>query len=225
MATNNSVNYKPVNNAVLIGSTNGNITSISVPALANQVLLSGASSMPSWSTATYLSTTNANNILYSSSTNVIGEISTVNNGVLITNNSGVPSFLANSTTPGWVLTANASAPPSWQAAPSGGNVSWTDQSSSFAASVNNAYFISGAATATLPASPSQGNLIKFTVDTASAFVIKANTGQIIRLGSLAVSTRAGTLTNSAIGDSITLIYRTVGAAWISDASIGTWNSA
>jgi len=50
-----------------------------------------------------------------SSTNQLGVIASVNDGVLITSNAGVPSFLANGTT-GQVLTATTGSPPSWQAA-------------------------------------------------------------------------------------------------------------
>ena len=59
---------------------------------ANQILMSGSSAAPSWSTATYPTTTTANDILYSSATNTIGQISTANNGVLITSSGGVPSI-------------------------------------------------------------------------------------------------------------------------------------
>jgi len=64
------------------------------------------------STATYPSTTTVSQILYSSATNVVGEITTANNGVLITSNTGVPSLLAAGTT-GQVLTATTGAPASW----------------------------------------------------------------------------------------------------------------
>lgn len=58
----------------------------------------------------------ANQIAYFASTgNKVTGLATANNGVLITDNTGSPSFLANSVTPGYVLTANAGAPPSWQA--------------------------------------------------------------------------------------------------------------
>ena len=83
-------------------------------ATAHQVVLSGASSAPAFSTATYLPTLTANELLFASATNVMGQISTANDGVLITSNAGVPSFLANSGTAGFVLTANTGAPPSWQ---------------------------------------------------------------------------------------------------------------
>ena len=81
---------------------------------ANQVLLSGSSTTPAWSTATYPSTTTINQILYSSSANVIGGISTLDNGVMITGSTGIPSLLANGTA-GYALVANSGAPPSWQA--------------------------------------------------------------------------------------------------------------
>lgn len=86
-------------------------------ATAGQMLRSGASATPSWSTATwpsvatgtgtilradgtnwvattatYPTTTTVNQILFSSSTNVIGGITTGNNGVLITSGAGVPSI-------------------------------------------------------------------------------------------------------------------------------------
>lgn len=66
-------------------------------------------------TATYPATTTADQILYSSATNTIGEITAGIDGVLVSSHVGVPSWLANSGTPGFVLTANAGAPPSWQA--------------------------------------------------------------------------------------------------------------
>jgi hypothetical protein len=110
-ANNGGIYYSTATNGALLAGT----------ATANQVLLSGSSTTPAWSTATYPATTTINQILYSSSANTIAGITTANNGVLITSNTGVPSLLANSGTAGFVLTANSGAPPSWQVAgaPSG----------------------------------------------------------------------------------------------------------
>jgi hypothetical protein len=71
-------------------------------ATANQVLLSGASTTPAWSTATYPATTTVSQLLYSSSSNVIAGLTTGNNGVLITSGGGVPSI--SSTLPSAVQT-------------------------------------------------------------------------------------------------------------------------
>lgn len=65
---------------------------LSGTATANQIVLSGSSTAPSWSTATYPATTTANQLLYSSSTNTIAGLATANNGVLITSGAGAPSI-------------------------------------------------------------------------------------------------------------------------------------
>jgi len=52
----------------------------------------GANTAPAYTTATYPTTAVANEIFYASATNVIGQITTANNGVLVTNGSGVPSI-------------------------------------------------------------------------------------------------------------------------------------
>lgn len=103
------------NHAVLVGAGTATITNVGPTATTGQVLQNNAGADPSYSTATYPSTTTINEILYSSANNTIGGITAGNNGVLISGTTGIPSWLSNSGTPGFVLTANAGAPPSWQA--------------------------------------------------------------------------------------------------------------
>lgn len=117
--------------ALAYGGTNANLTAsdggifystasagaiLAGTATANQVLLSGSSAAPAWSTATYPATTTINQLLYSSSANVIAGLATGNNGVLITSAGGVPSWLADGTT-GQVLTATTGSPATWQNLP------------------------------------------------------------------------------------------------------------
>ena len=139
MAINNSLNINASTPLDLprggtsadLTASNGGIVYTSATAMAilagtataGQFLTSGSNSAPSWTTATYLPSLVANEILYASATNVLGQITSVNDGVLITSNTGVPSLLANSGTPGFVLTANTGAPPSWQASTGTGTVS------------------------------------------------------------------------------------------------------
>ncbi len=85
-------------------------------ATANQVLLSGLSSAPSWSTAVYPATTTINQLLYSGAANVISGLTTANSGVLVTSNTGVPSILATPGTTGNMLRSNTAAAPSWSTA-------------------------------------------------------------------------------------------------------------
>lgn len=79
-------------NGGIVYSTASAMAILSGTATANQVLLSGSSVAPVWSTATYPATTTVNQILYSSSTNVIAGIITGNNGVLITSAGGIPTI-------------------------------------------------------------------------------------------------------------------------------------
>jgi hypothetical protein len=125
-------------------------------------------------------------------------------------------------TSGQVLTSNGgSAQPTFQASPFT-KVPWTDKAISFAAASQNGYFVTANATATLPASPSQGDLIQFSVDNASAILtIQANTGQLIRIGKT-VSASAGIAVSNFNGDSIALVYRASDTSWISQSSMGTW---
>lgn len=210
------------NHAVQIGNASGSLTSIAVGATGT-ILQGNVGADPTWSTATYPSTTTLNSILYSSSSNVVGQIPVVIDGVLISSHAtGVPSFLANGTA-GFVLTAQSGAPPAWAAIPSGG-MTWTDNSGAFAAVKSNGYFITTTSTSTLPASPSEGDTIAFNVDTANILTIQANTGQFIRLSS-SISSIAGTLVNTAQGDAITLIYRASGTTWHAQSAIGVWGAA
>jgi hypothetical protein len=104
------------NHSILVGAGTTTITNVGPTATAGQVFQSqGGSTDPAFSTATYPATTTINDILYSSSANVVGQITTADNGVLITGTTGIPSFLANGTT-GQVLTATTGSPPSWEAA-------------------------------------------------------------------------------------------------------------
>lgn len=98
---------------------------------------------------------------------------------------------------------------------------WTDEGAPFTAAVNNGYFITASLTATMPASPSQGDVIKFSVDVAAVLTIQANTGQVIRLGNV-VSATAGTAVSTLRGDSIELVYRLSGSTWMAISSTGMW---
>jgi trimeric autotransporter adhesin len=126
---------------------------------ADQVLLSGASGAPSWSTATYPATTTINQILFSSAANTISGITTLNNGVLTTSATGVPQFLANSGTAGFVLTANTGSPPSWQAVTADGAIGTIDGDSGSMTPTAGVVTISGGTTGlTTSASASTMNL-------------------------------------------------------------------
>jgi|GEM_PF-1881900 len=103
----------------------------------------------------------------------------------------------------------------------GAGFTWNDASGGFTAVAENGYFITATSTATLPATPTQGDTVSFVVDTNNILTITANTGQQIRLGA-AISATAGTCANNAQGDSIELVYRAADTTWIATSSIGIW---
>lgn len=98
---------------------------------------------------------------------------------------------------------------------------WTTENSDFAAVSNNGYFCSASLTATLPASPSQGDTISIAVATSGIVTVQANTGQTIQLGS-SVSSTAGTMANTFTGDCLTLVYYSTLVRWFSTSSQGNW---
>lgn len=108
----------------------------------------------------------------------------------------------------------------------GGGFTWNDVSGAFSPLKNNGYFVTGTATGTLPASPSQGDTIKFFVDHASqVLTIDAPGTQLIRMGSL-VTSAGGTAVSTLQGDSCELVYRASNTCWEAVCGFsGTWTLA
>jgi hypothetical protein len=101
-------------------------------------------------------------------------------------------------------------------------IPWTDEAVSFTAVVNNGYFVtSEGQTATLPAAPTQGQVVIIECDTSSPVTIQANTGQNIRLGAQLSSINGSAVSNS-LGDSVYLVYRSASSTWFSISTEGTW---
>lgn len=115
-ATNTIGGLATANNGTLVTSNSGVPSILAGPGTTGQVLQSNAAAAPSFSTASYPSTTTVNQVLYSSATNTVAGLSTANNGLLVTSNSGVPSILAGPGTTGQVLQANSAAAPSFSTA-------------------------------------------------------------------------------------------------------------
>ncbi len=98
--TNVALNHGGTN-AALVASNGGIFYSTATAgailagtATATQMLQSGASAAPAWSTTTWPATSTINQLLYSSAANVISGLATANSGTLVTSSTGVPSLLA-----------------------------------------------------------------------------------------------------------------------------------
>lgn len=79
-------------NGGIVYSSASSLAVLNGTATAGQVLLSGSSGAPNWSSAIYPSTVTAGQILYASSANTISGLSSNANSVVITNASSVPSL-------------------------------------------------------------------------------------------------------------------------------------
>jgi hypothetical protein len=102
---------------------------LSGTATAGQVLRSGASSAPSWSTSTYPDTTTINGVLYAVAGNTVGQTSAVNSGVMVSSSAGVPVF-SNTMTNGQVIIGSTGAQPQAAALTQGTGISITNGANS-----------------------------------------------------------------------------------------------
>ena len=193
-------------------------------ATANQMLQSGASTTPAWSTTTWPATTTASQLLYSSSTSVVGEVTAGDYGVLISSSAGVPSWLANGTT-GQILTATTSGTPSWAAAPSSG-FTWNNVTGATQAmAVNNGYIANDAGslvTMTLPATAAIGSVISVQGNQATGWQIAQNASQYISFNAVTSTTGTGGYVQSTgTYDAVTLLCTVTNVGWVVNTSMGT----
>lgn len=98
------------NHAVLVGAGTTTITKIAATANTGAVLQNNSGADPSYSTATYPSTTTVSQILYSSATNVVSGLATANRAVVTTNSTGVPVVTALATDGQLIIGSTAGAP-------------------------------------------------------------------------------------------------------------------
>lgn len=158
-------------------------------------------------------------LLVGAGTAAITQLANATNGQLPIGSTGADPVLATIAAGTGITVTNGAG--SITIAANGAGFPYTDESTSFSAVSNNGYFVTGTATATMPASPSQGDRITFILDTTNVLTVTANTGQVLRIGST-VSASAGTAASNARGDSVTFIYRSSDTAWIAMSVIGTW---
>ena len=85
-------------------------------ATARQMLQSGASSAPAWSTATWPATTSVSQLLYSSTSNVVTGLATVQGGTLTTNAALAPAWVANPSATGRYLRSVSGDSAAWSTA-------------------------------------------------------------------------------------------------------------
>lgn len=111
----------------------------------------------------------------------------------------------------------------------GGGISWSVITADQTAAVNNGYFCNKAGTLhlALPATSAVGDTIIVTNENTNLGVqwTQAAGQQILFATSSTTLGAAGTLTSSAIGDSITLVCKVANTIWRADSLVGNWTAA
>jgi hypothetical protein len=100
------------NGGVLVTSNTGQPSILVGSGTTGTILQATSGAAPAWSTATYPATTTINQLLYSSSANVIAGVTSANSGAVVTTSAGVPTIIAAGTT-GQVLQASTAGTPAW----------------------------------------------------------------------------------------------------------------
>ena len=196
-----------VSNGGIVYSTASALAILAGTATAHQMLQSGSSTTPAWSTATWPATTTANQILYSNAANTVAGLTTANSSVLVTSAGGVPSL--STALPAAVQVSvnslnsgtGASAITFWRG--DGTWVSplesaWVDQTTTPATlAVNTAYIAdrSTLITFNMPATVAQGSVFEIAGNGTGGWLIQMNTGQTAHLNSTA-TTSGGSLAST-----------------------------
>ncbi len=219
-------------NGGIVYSTASAMGILAGTATAQQMLMSGASTTPQWSTTTYPLTNAINTIMYASSANVLGSIAAANSSVMVTSSTGVPS-MSGAMTNGQLIIGSTGATPTVATLTAGTGItiansagaitisgagsgySWTEVTgASQQMVVNNGYIASRATlvTLTLPASSNIGDTVILQGKGAGLFLIQANGGQTIRFGNTSTSS-GGSLLAVSQWNSIELLCITATTEW------------
>lgn len=212
-------------------------------ATSNQMLQSGISSAPSWSTSTWPATTTVNQILYSSSASVVSGLVTANSAQIVTNSSGVPAW-SSSMTNGQLIIGSTGATPSpgtltastgititngaasITIASNGANP-WVDQTTSSVTMTSNTGYTSDAGaslvTYTVPTTSAIGDWVEINGKGSGLWTIAQASGQQIKISNTATTSGAGgSLSSVNANDCVRLRCITANTIWdvVSQQSTG-----
>lgn len=233
------------NHAILVGAGTATITNVGPSATTGQVLQSqGAASDPAFSTATYPATTTTNQLLFSSATNIVAGLASVNSAVLTTTTLGVPVFTALATNGQLIIGSTAGAPAaatltagvgisisngsnSITITSSAGGLTWSEETvTPLSGVIGHGYIVNNAGlfTIDLPGTFAVGDEIAIVGKGAGLWVIDAPAGDTIHFGNQNTSA-GGTVTATNRYDSIEIIGTVANAEWTVRNSIGNFTIA
>lgn len=238
-AANTVAGLATANNGLLVTGTTGIPSVLAGPGTTGQILQANTATAPSFSTASYPSTTTISQILYSSSANVVAGLATANSAVLVTSSTGVPVLSATMTN-GQLIIGSTGATPAANTLTAGVGVSitngagtitvatsavgttWTDQTTTpVTLAVNNGYIADNAGLVTLniPATAAVGSEFTISGKGAGGWLLQANTGQTIHLGNQTTSS-AGSLASTNQWDCIKIVCVTANTVFNTLYAVG-----
>jgi len=230
------------NHAVLVGAGTTTITKIAATANTGAVLQNNSGADPSYSTATYPSTTTVSQLLYSSATNTVSGLATANSASLVTNSSGVPTWSGTMTNGQMIIGSTGATPVAGTITSTGGTLTvstgagtlnlevasggfpWTNVTGTSATMAkSNAYQSNnvGLVTLTMPsvASSTFGDTIKVGGLGAGGWLIQCVATQSIHFGNQNTSA-AGSLASTNRYDQIELVCSSTTTEWFVRYSVG-----
>lgn len=200
---------------------------------ANRLLMSGINSAPSWSSATYPSTTGANELLFSSSANAVVSLATANSAIFRTNATGTPGWSAPLTN-GQLMIGSTGATPVPSTLTAGPNISinntagaitisgtglagfsWNNVTGTSQAMLVNSGYVTnnaGLVTLTLPATSAFGDVIEVLGKGAGGWRVQCGAGQTIVVGANA-TTAAGSLSSTLGSDAVYMVCTVANLEW------------
>lgn len=223
------------NNGTLVTSNAGAPSILAGPGTTGNILQSNAAAAPSFSTATYPSSTTINQILYSSSNNVVAGLATANRGVLTTGATGIPVITALATDGQLIIGSTAGAPAAASLTAGAGititpgsnsitiaatstGLTWSvvTVDASFTVNTGTIANKAGLLTMTLPASAAIGDIIEITgINTDLGWKIAQNANQQIFFGSSSTTLGAGgSLASTLKRDSLKMVCVVSGASTV-----------
>lgn len=224
-----------------IGNTRGDILYrnasawvVLAPGTTGQLLQTkGAAANPAYTTAVYPDTTTANQLLYSSATNVIGGVIGANSASLVTSLTGVPTWLGPLTSGQLIIGSTGAIPVaasltagtgviitpgagSITITSTGGGLTWSEVTTTpQTIAINNGYISNrgGGIAFALPVTSAVGDIFSI-IGKAGIWSITQAAGQQINVGATANTSGAtGTCTAAAATDSATFVCITANTIW------------
>ena len=237
-STNTVAGLTTANDGVLVTNNTGVPSILAGPGTTGQVLQANTAAAPSFSTASYPSTTTVSQILYSSATNTVSGLATANKAVLTTGATGIPVLTALATD-GQLIIGSTAGVPAAATLTAGAGVSitngsnsitiaatglepWVDQTTTpVTMAVNTSYSANNAGLVTLnvPAVAAFGSMFEVAGQGAGGWLVQANTGQTIKLGSSATSV-AGSLASTNANDCVKFVCTVANTTFVVISSIG-----